>query len=95
MADSGEGPSTLFRVLIASVTSVLVMSTMSLAVRFIAGVPEEASVTGEFIGNFIQPVPGSFYFAYNFLVVIIGALTFLGSFYVLSRDWAYFLITMK
>ncbi len=86
MADSAEGLSTKFRVLVASITSVLVMSTMSLAVRFIAGVPAEASVTGEFIGNFINSTPGSFYFAYNFLVVIIGALTFLGSFYVLSRD---------
>jgi hypothetical protein len=85
MADS-ESPSTKFRVLIAAVTSVLIMSTMSLAVRFIAGVPAEASVTGELIGSIIQPSPGSFYFAYNFLVVIIGALTFLGSYYVLSRD---------
>lgn len=79
------GPGFFFRMLIAGVTSMLIMSTMTLAVRFVAGIPEEASVTGGIIGNFIEPTPGSFYTAYNFLVVLIGAITFLGSFYVLSK----------
>ncbi|UCD02674.1 MAG: hypothetical protein JSV63_02695 [Candidatus Aenigmatarchaeota archaeon] len=83
---SSETPSMLFRVLVSGITSILVMTTMSLGVRFVANVPPEASVTGELIGNFIQPAPGTFYVAYNFLVVIIGVLTFLGSFYVLSKE---------
>ncbi len=85
MVSLTSNPGLFFRMLIAGVTSMLIMSTMSMAVRFVAGIPEEASVTGGLIGNFIEPTPGSFYAAYNFLVVMIGAITFLGSFYVLSR----------
>lgn len=86
MADSSSNPSMLFRVLVSGITSVLIMSIMSLGVRFVAAVPPEASVTGELIGNFIQPAPGSFYAAFNLFVAIIGVLTFLGSFYVLSKE---------
>lgn len=79
------GPGFFFRMLIAGVTSMLIMSTMTLAVRFVAGIPEEASITGDFLGNLVGTGPGSFYTAYNFLVMLIGAITFLGSFYVLSK----------
>jgi hypothetical protein len=79
------GSGLLFRFLIAGMTAILVVSTMSMAIGFVVG---PASRTGEggggLTGGFIQAAPGAtqIFFAAEILV---GIITFLGSFYVLSK----------
>lgn len=84
MGISGN-PNVFFRVMIAGLTSMLIMSTMTLAVRFVAGIPEDASITGGVLGNIAQPRPGSFYPFYNIAVILIGLVTFFGSFVMMSE----------
>jgi len=85
MAGMTGGSGFFFRIMIAGITSMLIMSTMTVAVRLVAGVPADTSVTGGVLGNFISPTAGSFYAVYNLTVIIIGVITFIGSFYVLSK----------
>jgi len=84
MAAISGSPNVFFRIMIAGLTSMLIMSTMSLAVRFVAGIPEDASITGGVLGNIVQPGPGSFYSLYNMAVILIGLVTFFGSFMMMS-----------
>ncbi len=75
------GPGLFFRVLLAGITSMLVMSTMSIASRFVTGPPDGSRITGGFLGT----APSDVALLYNAGVLLIGVLTFLGSFYVVSK----------
>jgi hypothetical protein len=70
----------LFRFMISGITAILVVSTLSLAINFFAGGAGASGVTGKVV----QPEPGSAVL-YILLEAIVGALTFVGSFKVVSR----------
>ncbi len=83
MASIVGGPGVFFRMLIAGITSMLIMSTMTMAFRFFTGA---ASGGLDFTGGFLGASPADAYLFYNLAVIAVGILTFFGSLYVLSKE---------
>jgi hypothetical protein len=83
MAGIVGGPGVFFRVLIAGITSMLIMTTMTMAFRIFTGAATEGV---DFTGGFLGASPIDGYLFYNLAVILVGAITFLGSFYVLSKE---------
>jgi hypothetical protein len=80
------GSGLLFRFLIAAITAVLVVSTMSMAMDFVVSAAggTGGEPGGVVTGRFIQEAPDV---AHVYLVaeIFVGIVTFIGSFFVLSR----------
>lgn len=78
------GRGLFFRFIIAGITSFLVVSVMSMAINFAVVGASGSPATGELTGKLVQAAPGvaSIYIGAQ---VLVGIITFLGSFHVLSK----------
>jgi len=74
------GSGFLFRFVIASMTAFFVLFTLTLAISLVTGPGEGSGLTGEFVRA--EPVV---LWVYYFVQIVAGALTFVGSFFVLSK----------
>ena len=75
-------PGLLFRVMIAGMTAILIMLVMSTAVNLVVGAA--VGVGGDLTGGLIQTSPSNAYLLIA-AEIAVGALTFLGSFFVMSK----------
>ena len=84
MKAAAPGAGFLFRIMLSAMTAFLVMSVMSLAVGHVAS-DASGGTTGGITGSVIQLASGANYM-YFLAQAAVGVITFLGSFYVLSKS---------
>ena len=84
MKGAFRGPAVFFRVMIAGMTSFLVMSVMSMALSVVTGLMIVDTGGMQITGSFIMSYPTTAYF-YLFTEITAGIIAFVGSFMVLSR----------